>query len=390
MALKVAIVGGGPGGLTLARLLHCKGIEFTVFERSVSATSNLQGGSLDIHENDGQLALREAGLYEEFLKKARTEDDVFTLYDEHGKCFGGLFGEPQDAPSQQPESGRPEIDRTELRQILLDSIPERQIRWESNLKRINNDAKCKRVLEFANGDTACGFDLIVGADGAFSKVRPFVNSLKPEYSGKYYIEAKVSPDSPAYQSVTAKLGNGTIAFLGGPKQVMMQRQGDASYRIYFGVTVPEDFVSSAVDLADGESTRRLLLSPDFFGDWCDTILDIIRNCSSFRSWPLYSMNPERLSWTSVPGITLMGDAAHVSVPAGEGVNVAMLDALVLAKKLDEFGKDDLDRAVREYEHDMLARGKAMIEESWETVRMMAHPDGPSAVIQAFRLKIFGA
>jgi len=74
MAPPIAILGAGPSGLTLARLLHLNGIDYTIFERDASAASAWgRGGSgtLDLHEGSGLLALQEAGLLDEFKRKAR-------------------------------------------------------------------------------------------------------------------------------------------------------------------------------------------------------------------------------------------------------------------------------------------------------------------------------
>ena len=73
---KIAIIGAGPSGLTLANLLQQYNILFTVYEFETGANERNQGGTLDLHAESGQLALREAGLYEEFKKYARPEGDA--------------------------------------------------------------------------------------------------------------------------------------------------------------------------------------------------------------------------------------------------------------------------------------------------------------------------
>lgn len=171
MPLKIAIIGGGPCGLTLARLLECKGIDYIVYEQDASDAPSRTGGTLDIHEQDGQRVLREAKLWDEFKKYARWEDDVFTLLDNQSKQWLRL-GEERDGGS---EGGRPEIDRMALRQILLNSIPKDKVQWGFSLKSVTRGKNDKPVLEFANGLTAFGFDLVVGTDGAWSKLRPSVS-----------------------------------------------------------------------------------------------------------------------------------------------------------------------------------------------------------------------
>ena len=81
---RIAIIGGGPGGLMLARLLQLRGIGATVFERDSNANDRPQGGSLDLHADTGQHAFRIAGLEAAFLAEARFEDQGDRLYDHRG------------------------------------------------------------------------------------------------------------------------------------------------------------------------------------------------------------------------------------------------------------------------------------------------------------------
>src|SRR4051812_36717166 len=70
---RIAVAGGGPGGLTLARVLQRQGFPVTVYDRDESATARPQGGSLDMHADTGQVALAAAGLLDDFLATARHE-----------------------------------------------------------------------------------------------------------------------------------------------------------------------------------------------------------------------------------------------------------------------------------------------------------------------------
>jgi 2-polyprenyl-6-methoxyphenol hydroxylase-like FAD-dependent oxidoreductase len=165
-APAIAIIGGGPCGLTLARLLERKGIDYVVFERDESENSNRTGGSLDIHPDSGQIALRKCGLFDDFKRYARYDDTVFTLADKHGKRIVQL-GQGRDSP---------EIDRSDLRQILLDAIPKDKIKWGHALRSAKLSEDNKPVLQFANGVVLSDFKLVVGTDGAWSKIRPLVRS----------------------------------------------------------------------------------------------------------------------------------------------------------------------------------------------------------------------
>jgi FAD binding domain len=163
-AHTIAIIGGGPCGLTLARLLECKGIDYVVYERDESENSNRAGGSLDLHPETGQHALREGGLFDDFKKYARYDDTVVAIADKLGKRVLQI-GQGRDAP---------EIDRRDLRQILLDAVPKEKIKWGHALTSVTAGEDNKPILHFSNGVVLSGIKLVVGADGAWSKVRPMV------------------------------------------------------------------------------------------------------------------------------------------------------------------------------------------------------------------------
>lgn len=400
MSNLVAIIGGGPCGLTLARLLEVYGIDYIVFERDASPDlANRRGGSLDIHEGTGQSALREAGLFDDFLKRARVEDDRFTLYDKLGNQLTEVSGQGEDTAG----GGRPEIDRADLRQILLSSIPEHKIRWNSTLKSVSITEGSSPVLTFADGKTESGFALVVGADGAWSKVRSAVSrysllyvgdvrgltrgwekmtSDRPEYSGRHYIETWFKPEHAFHPTIAKRIGLGTAAFLDGPEQIMAQRQGDGSYRMYYGIRVAEDFATTRLNLTDVDTTRGLLLST-FYKSWSDELREFIKQSDNFRSWPLYQLPLRDSSPAAIPGLTLAGDAAHLAVPNGEGVNCAMKDALELAGKLKKFGFENLATAVAEYEEDLFRRGQEHIADGTHMEKLMSDPRGPSVLLEFF-------
>src|SRR6202167_2804455 len=117
----ITIIGAGLGGLTLARVLHVHGIAATVYEAEASPNARGQGGLLDIHEYNGQLALKAAGLFEEFSGLIQAEAESQCVLDKDANVL--LY---------QPDKGngaRAEVPRGELRRILLESLPAGTVRW---------------------------------------------------------------------------------------------------------------------------------------------------------------------------------------------------------------------------------------------------------------------
>lgn len=169
--------------------------------------------------------------------------------------------------------------------------------------------------------------------------------------------------------------------IGSGKLIVTQRQGNGSYRTYLGLQVPESFFRDTVDLQDLETTRRLLLS-EFYADWAEDYKDVIRHGTDLRAWPLYSLPAEGLPWPSIPGFTLAGDAAHLALPNGEGVNLAMTDSLKLASKIAELGIENIDHAVREFEEGMFKRGIASITDGYGLGKVM-FGEGPQQLLDFF-------
>ncbi|GKT88909.1 hypothetical protein CT0861_07095 [Colletotrichum tofieldiae] len=366
----IAIIGAGPCGLTLARLLELNNIDYVVFERDANSTPTAmyQGGTLDLHANSGQQAIKEAGLFEEFKKLARWDATRFVI--QNPECtLKASFGEDRNAP---------EIDRFQLRQLLLESIPSHKVQWGHGVRSVERDLSYSNkapglTVNFANGTSAFGFRLVVGADGAWSKVRPLATSATPEYSGKMFIEGRISHDNPSYAAALEFAGPGNMAALGHGRALMIQQVADRSYRVYMGLEAPETLTRTTVDVGDTDATReKLLSSTEFFRDFAPELRQCIADAEGpFRPWPLYRMPVSSLSWARVPGVTLLGDAAHVSTPfVGEGVNMAMHDALKLSQSIKKHcsgmksdtheGSGEIEQALTEYETEMFERAQDYI------------------------------
>ncbi|WP_426392240.1 FAD-dependent oxidoreductase [Variovorax sp. R-27] len=359
---RIAIVGAGPGGLTLARILHLSGIHATVFEREEGPLARPQGGTLDLHEDSGQLAVQRAGLDSEFQRIARYDDQGSRLLDKTGRV---LFEEP-DASA----GNRPEVDRTALRDMLLASLPAGCVQWGRALSDMRRQEGGRWNLSFTGGSEAGPFDLVVGADGAWSRVRPLLSPYKPQYSGLTFIEFGIDDVDRSHPAIAQLVGRGKLDVQGDGKAIIVQRNGNAHIRGYAIFRVPADWAAKRFDFSSPAAVRSALLAE--FAGYADAVTDLFRMSNDQFVPRLIHALPVGHCWAPRRGLTLLGDAAHVMSPfGGEGVNAAMRDAAELAALLA--GQEDWAAAVATYEMEMFERVIEAAEGSAEAAAVqMSH------------------
>ena len=243
MNISVAIVGAGLGGLTLARVLHVHGIAATIYEAEVSATARTQGGMLDIHVHNGQRALTDAVLFDEFRAIIRQGGQATRVLDRHGNV---LLDEPDDGTG-----GRPEVPRGELRRILLDSLPAGTVQWGHKVTAISVLGSGRHRLSFADG-SAVTTDLLVGADGAWSKVRPQLSNAKPQYAGVSYIETYLHDVDTRHRPSAEAVGGGALFALSPGKAIGAHRHAAARP----GLTAPSLFRQAEAHYRAGHGSQR--------------------------------------------------------------------------------------------------------------------------------------
>lgn len=200
---KIAIVGGGMAGLTLARLLQLKKVNVNVYERDVNRNVRVQGSTLDLHEGTGLEAMKRAGLLDDFYQHHRPEASKMVLADSH---LNIKFDEHTFA--EITAETRPEIDRAPLRDILLDSLKPGTVVWDSHFISMEKENSGWKI-HFKNG-TSADADLVVAADGANSKVRPYLSDIQPIYSGITLIQIDVDNAAKNLPQLLAATKGGKI------------------------------------------------------------------------------------------------------------------------------------------------------------------------------------
>ncbi|OAL55905.1 monooxygenase [Pyrenochaeta sp. DS3sAY3a] len=357
---KIAIIGAGPTGLTLANIMQNNSIPFTIFESSPEIRT--QGGSLDLHPQSGQLALKEAGLWEQFMKHARPESDVMKIVTLDGEVLWDENGaDKQQIKEENKFDGRPEIDRMALQIILSENLKAGSIVFGKKLKEVvpSPTEEGKYDLIFASGEEETGFGLVVGGDGAWSKVRKLVSDTQPDYSGISAVEFWCN-DIKKNPWLLEYVGEGSMMAFGEGCAVQSQRQGDGSLKTYGSLRVPENFLETCgIDWNDKATARKQYVDRYFSHIADDLKRVILESEDTLISRALYEL-PVGFTWQPRSGVTLIGDAAHVFTPfAGVGVNVGMQDALELAQEIIKVwnGEKGLDEAILEYEQKMFPRAE---------------------------------
>lgn len=367
---RIAIIGAGPAGLTLARLLHVSeaNVDFTVYERDASATSRLDlGGCLDLHTDTGLLAIRKCRLWDAFQNFARYEGEELIMADKNATELVHAKGGDRD---------RPEIDRWQLKQMLVDSVPADRVRWGRKLKQVTEHG----MLKFEGQEEADGpFDLIVGADGAWSKVRMRLNGLVPTYAGVSGYEMDIKKPEETCPQVNKRVGRGAFFSSSDRKMLNAQRLADDSLKVRSWFLCPEGEAQNNLEKFGKEKTLDGIF--ERYAGWAPEITDFFKqgDVDTLRHWTLYEL-PVGCKWEHKRGFTLIGDAASLMTPfGGEGVNKAMRDSLELAELIEKSHDPNeltLDQAVLRYEQAMFPRAEKFQAMTMNYKELSFGPDAP--------------
>ena len=370
MMTPATIVGAGLGGLTLARVLHVHGIPATIYEAEPSAETRTQGGQLDIHEHNGQLALETAGLTSEFRAIIHEGAEATRMLDQHGTV---LLDDPDDGTAR-----RPEVLRGDLRRILLESLPAGTVQWGKKLIGVSALADGQRELAFADGSTM-STGLLVGADGAWSKVRPLLSDATPEYVGTTFIETYLYDAGERHPAAAEAVGGGAMYALTPGKGIVAHREAGDILHTYVELNRPAEWVAG-IDFTDtAAATARVAAE---FDGWAPELTALITDGETAPIPRMIYALPDGHRWDRVPGVTLLGDAAHLMPPAGEGANLAMFDGAELGKAIAAH-PDDIETALTAYEQALFPRSESEYADSHLILELCLGARAPFGLIDFF-------
>jgi 2-polyprenyl-6-methoxyphenol hydroxylase-like FAD-dependent oxidoreductase len=366
----ISIIGAGLGGLTLARVLHVAGVRATIYEAEASAGARTQGGQLDLHEEDGQRALEMAGLTEQYRGIIHLGGGARRIYDISGQIVVEV---PDDGSMTRPESLRGDI-----RRILLDSLPADVVQWNKKLTAATPIGAGRHRLTFSDGSSVIT-DLLVGADGTWSKVRSLLSDEQPVYSGLSYVDSYLLDVDQQHPEVAETVGDGALYAILPGRGFLAHREAGNVVHTYVVLHRPVEWFDG-IDFTDATSSRARIAAE--FSGWSPKLTALITKGDQAPALRKIYQLPDRHRWNRTPGVTLIGDAAHVTVPGGDGANLAMFDGAQLGEAIAA-RLDDTEAALSSYEEAMFPRSEAAAVAAHQTIDTIFGAGAPDGVINLF-------
>lgn len=298
---------------------------------------------------------------------------------------GTIYVRQTEAPQFKGFEARPEIDRVRLMELLLESVPDELIRWGRPVKEVvQDDGRCR--LKFEDNSVEGPFDLVVGADGAWSKVRKALTDVEPSYAGTCGVVGSIDKESAGdrWEQISGMVGKGSNFSFSYGQSMMAQRMGDGSLKCSFYARRERAWIEElkAKHTGDDEALKRNLL--ENYKDWVDDFKQWIVAAKDLWCAPLFEL-PVGHRFEHKTGTTLCGDSAHLMTPfAGEGVNAGMRDALDLMVAIEKslIEGTDLDMAVKVWEGTMFERSAEFMARTMVNKTGMYAQDAPYSFFAA--------
>jgi salicylate hydroxylase len=338
-SVRIAIVGGGIGGLTAALALRARGLDATVFEQAEVLREI--GAGVSIHPNAARL-LKRIGLGDK-LRKIGSPIGGIVLRTSQGEAITTPAGPATPAFSQDGGQGY-NVHRADFLNLLFAALPEGTVNLGHRCSRLKEEGDRVR-LSFANG-AAAEADVVIGADGIRSIVQREIGlQSRPTSEGIMAYRGLI----PAERLAWANDLKDPVLWLGSGRSFLLYpvARGQLINMVAF---VPTDTESEESWSAPGDLKA---LAAEYAG-WDKPVQDTINSLDETFRWGIYDRAP--LPYWSTDRVTLMGDAAHPMVPhVGQGAGQSIEDAITLAVLLDGCTTVEVAARLKLYEVLRLAR-----------------------------------
>jgi 2-polyprenyl-6-methoxyphenol hydroxylase-like FAD-dependent oxidoreductase len=292
------------------------------------------------------------------------------VLDKHGNV---LLDESDDGTG-----GRPEVPRGDLRRILLEALPAGTIRWGHKVTAVSPLGGGQHVVTFAGGSTLTT-GLLVGADGAWSRVRPLLSEAKPVYVGAAHVETYLFDSDNRHKASAEAVGGGALFALAPGKGIMAHREPNGVLHTYVALNKPEAWIDGIGFSDPATGLARII---EEFEDWAPGLIALITDGETAPVLrPIHTL-PVEHRWDRVPMVTLLGDAAHLMPPSGEGANLAMFDGAELGKAIAA-NTGDVEAALLAYETDLFPRSASAAAESERISKLLFGDNSPQSLLDFF-------
>ena len=233
----------------------------------------------------------------------------------------------------------------------------------------------RHELTFADGSTVTT-SLLVGADGAWSKIRPLLSDAKPEYVGTVFIETYLHDADERHPSAAKAVGGGALAALVPGKGIVAHREAESILHTYVALNRPAEWIAG-IDFTDAAAATARVAAE--FDGWAPELTALITDGDTAPIPRAVNALPIGHRWDRVPGVTLLGDAAHLMPPAGEGANLAMFDGAELGKAIAAH-PDDVEAALTAYEEALFPRSESAAAEAHRNHELLFDDRAPAGYI----------
>jgi 2-polyprenyl-6-methoxyphenol hydroxylase-like FAD-dependent oxidoreductase len=274
------------------------------------------------------------------------------------------------------------VPRGELRRMLLDSLPAGTVHWGHKVAGARALGDGRHEVTFAGGGTVVT-SLLVGADGAWSRIRPLLTDVTPEYVGEAFVEIYLYDADTRHPAAAKAVGGGSLMVPSVDKGIHAHRESGDTLHTYVSLIRPMAWFD-AIDFTDAAAAAARIAAE--FDGWAPELTALITDGDTPPVLRPHYTLPRGHRWERVPGVTLVGDAAHLMPANGEGANLAMLDGAELGLALAA-RPGDVETALAEYEEAMFPRSAKVGEEGKRFDELLAgvgEDDVPRVLIDAFR------